>query len=108
MAGLEAQSAPMRQRYIEAYTAEVEYADRWLAGVVEKLKRTGLWDSSIVVFWSDHGEEFWEHGGWEHGHTLYNELLHVPLLIHLPGQSESHHVQQPVTLLDVMPTLLEY
>ncbi|HHO51146.1 MAG TPA: hypothetical protein ENK18_09820 [Deltaproteobacteria bacterium] len=59
-----------------------------------------------VVLFSDHGEELWEHGGFEHGHTLFDELLHVPLAIrspHLPGGTHS----APVSLLDITPTVLE-
>ncbi len=97
----------VKSRAINAYTAEIEYWDHWLGEVIATLKTEKLWDSSIIVFWSDHGEEFWEHRGELHGHSLYNELLHVPLLIHLPGQIESKRIKQPVTLLDVMPTLLE-
>jgi len=59
-----------------------------------------------VVFWSDHGEEFWEHDGWEHGHSLYDEVVRVPLLIHMPGQTRPRRLSTPVSLLDVMPTLL--
>ncbi len=97
----------IQNSFINAYTAEIEYLDHWLGEVIATLKAEKLWDSSVIVFWGDHGEEFWEHGGFEHGHSLYNELLHVPLLIHLPGQAESKRIKQPVTLLDVMPTLLE-
>jgi len=107
IARLEVRTGPTMQAYIDAYRAEVEFCDRWLDSVVRTLKSKGLWDSSIVVFWSDHGEEFWEHGSWEHGQSLFDELLHVPLLIHMPGQTTQHVVAEPVSLLDVMPTLLE-
>jgi len=90
-----------------AYAAEIEYFDEWLAEVIDSLRETGLWDRSVVVFWSDHGEEFWEHKGWGHGQSLYRELLHVPLLIHMPGQTEARIVSDPVSLLDVTPTLLD-
>ncbi len=107
MAGSEASGGPVRRRFIDAYSAEIEYCDRWLGRLVDVLKQRGLWDSSIVVFWSDHGEEFWEHGGIDHGHTLYDELMRVPLMIHVPGQSEGRRITQPVSLLDVMPTILD-
>ncbi len=107
MAGLSVRTAPERERYERAYAAEVEYFDRWLGVLVEDLKAAGLWEDSLIVFWSDHGEEFWDHGGWEHGHTLYNELLHVPLMIRPPGATDATTVTAPVSLLDVMPTVLE-
>ncbi len=107
LAGYEGASAPERQRWITAYTAETEFNDRWIGRLVERLKQQGLWDSAIVVFWSDHGEEFWDHGGCFHSTTLYNELLHVPLMIHLPGQVEGRRVAERVSLIDVMPTVLD-
>ncbi len=107
IARLAVRSGPEMQRFIDAYRAEVEFCDRWLNSVVRTLQQSGLWEDSIIVFWSDHGEEFWEHGSWEHSHTLFNELLHVPLLIHLPGQSDQRVITAPVSLLDVMPTLLD-
>lgn len=100
-------SAVERAQVIDAYAAEVEYFDRWFGPVIEALRRTGLWERSIVVVWSDHGEEFWEHGSWGHGQSLYSELLGVPLLVHLPGQTEGRRVGESVSLLDVAPTLLE-
>ena len=58
---------------------------------------------------SDHGEEFWDHGGFEHGHTLYDELIHVPLIVKFPAGVEPgrHAVSEPVRVLDVMPTLFD-
>ncbi len=100
-------SAAERTRARRAYVAEIEYFDDWLGDVVDALHRSGMWDRSVVVFWSDHGEEFWEHERWGHGQSLHNELLHVPLMIHLPGQTVGQRVAQPVSLLDVAPTLLE-
>jgi len=58
------------------------------------------------VFLSDHGEEFWEHGEFEHGHTLYDEVLRVPLVVKAPGL-EPGRVTEPVSLLDVTPTILD-
>jgi hypothetical protein len=58
---------------------------------------------------SDHGEEFFEHGGFEHGHTLYEELIHVPLLFSLPGRlPEGARLTRPVRLLDLAPTILDF
>ncbi len=106
-AGKRGRSAEERNAFLTAHVFEIEYCDSQLGQIMDYLRRTDLWESSIVVFWSDHGEEFWEHGHWEHGHTLFNELLHIPLVIHLPGQSGSHRIEERVSLLDVMPTLLE-
>lgn len=105
--GWRGKTAAARERFFQAYVGEVEYCDQRLARVTTALKASGLWDTSIVVFWSDHGEEFWEHEDWGHGQSLYNELLQVPLMVHLPGQTQARRVATPVSLLDVMPTLLD-
>lgn len=100
-------SAPEIQTIRAAYTAEIEYCDRWLGQTVRTLQDAGLWQDAIVVLWSDHGEEFWEHGGFEHGHSLYDEQLHVPFAIRVPGQTAGQVVRAPVSLLDAMPTILD-
>lgn len=100
-------SAMEREAFIAAYTAEIEYWDGWFRGVLSALDQHNLLDQSVIIFWSDHGEEFWEHGGWEHGHTLFDEVLKVPMLIHLPGQNVSRRVSDYVSLLDVAPTVLD-
>jgi len=85
------------------YDAEVAYVDRELGRLLEALDaRT----DTIVVVTSDHGEEFGDHGGFEHGHTVYRELLHVPLAIAAPKLAP-RRVTAPVGLIDVAPTLVE-
>jgi hypothetical protein len=62
----------------------------------------------MIVFLSDHGEEFYDHGGFGHGHTLYDELIKVPLMFSLPGKlAERKRVSQQVRLLDITPTILD-
>ena len=107
LAGFSAISSKARAKWLTAYTREVEYYDQCLGDLIGGLKKAGLWESAVVVFWSDHGEEFWEHDRCFHGHSLYDELLHVPLLIHEPGQAGGEHRDEYVSLLDVMPTVLE-
>jgi arylsulfatase A-like enzyme len=64
-------------------------------------------DEAVVVFASDHGEEFVEHGAWEHGKTYFKPALQVPLLLRLPGgERAGETVGELVSLIDVMPTLL--
>jgi len=60
----------------------------------------------MLVVFSDHGEEFWDHGSVSHGHTLFQELIHVPLVFHVPGL-EGRRVGATVGLMDVAPTILE-
>src|SRR5262249_38129382 len=67
------------------YEGEVRYADRQFGIFLDLLRYLDLYDDSLIVLVADHGEEFYEHGGFDHGRTLYEELLHVPLIIKLPN-----------------------
>ncbi|MEO0602152.1 MAG: sulfatase, partial [Myxococcota bacterium] len=93
---------PAAQQYIrDRYDNNIRYATDQIARLVDKLD-----DNDVLVLYSDHGEEFWEHGGFEHGHSLFDELLRVPLVIQGPGVS-ARRVDAPVSLLDVTPTILD-
>lgn len=89
------------------YDAEVAFVDHHFGVLVERLKRLGLYDSMTILVLSDHGEEFYEHGNWEHGETLYDEQLRVPFLLKLPG-NEAAGSRLPVRAghVDVLPTLV--
>ena len=89
------------------YRGEIEYVDAELARVIAKLRELGLYDQALIVFTSDHGEEFWEHGRFEHGHTLYDEVLRVPLAFKLPGNEQHAPVDTAVGTEALTPTLLE-
>jgi arylsulfatase A-like enzyme len=89
------------------YDGEIEFWDTELGRLVADLKRRGLYDDMTIVVTSDHGEEFFEHGGFWHGTTLYDEQLHVPLLLKLPkNQQGGSVVEHWVESIDIMPTLL--
>lgn len=93
---------------ISLYDGEIAYMDRSLGVLFRGLKDRKLWASTLIVFLSDHGEEFWEHGGFGHGHTLFNELIRVPLIFSLPATLPSGKRLAPqVRLLDVAPTILD-
>lgn len=68
------------------YDGEITYHDHHFAKFIERLKAMGVYEDTLIVISSDHGEEFDDHGSWGHGHSVYNELLHVPLIYHFPGQ----------------------
>ena len=74
---------------------------------MEILDRLGLYRDSLIVLTSDHGEEFWEHGGLGHGHSLHDELLWVPLIIKLPGLAARGQITSLVETTSLTPTLLE-
>jgi len=91
----------------ELYAANIEYMDGFLAKLFSALKERGVYDDTVIVFTADHGEEFHEHGGWWHGTTLYEEQIHVPLIIKPAGRpAESRRETTFARLIDVMPTLL--
>ncbi len=78
----------------ELYYGEVRYVDDSLGKLLDSLKKLDIYDESLIVLTSDHGEEFWEHGGYEHGHSLYNEVIKVPLIMKLPRSIESKLVEK--------------
>ncbi len=107
-AGTQPVSDRDREHLVALYDAEVSYHDAYLGVILDGLRARGLAHDTLVILTSDHGEEFWEHGSVGHGHTVYDELLHVPLIVHLPtAGSDGHAVHGDVGLVDVMPTLLE-
>lgn len=88
------------------YDAEVSYHDVHFGAILDGLERRGIDESTLVIVTSDHGEEFWDHGSVGHGHSVYEELLHVPMFVRIPGEAP-RRVTTPVGLVDVMPTILE-
>ena len=100
------------RQYVETtYDAEILAMDRAFAKLVTGLVERGLWEETVVVFTSDHGEEFGEHGkmGW-HAHTLYDELLKVPLVVK-PAAPDAdgwagRRMRPQVRLIDIAPTVL--
>jgi arylsulfatase A-like enzyme len=88
------------------YREEIGFTDAHLGRLLRHLGTLGLAEDTVIVVVADHGEEFMRHGWIGHTRTLYDELLRVPLVIHLPGQA-GREVRTPVSLLDVAPTLLE-
>ena len=90
------------------YDAEIAENDESFGALVAELSRRDLLASSAVVLTSDHGEEFYDHGGWRHAMTLYEEVLRVPLLLRLPGRALAGRVvAAPADQIDLAPTLLE-
>lgn len=89
------------------YDAEIRSNDRSLGDLLAVLKERGLYDQSLIVVVSDHGEEFYEHGGFGHISSLHRELLHIPLLIKFPGQRWGGTVAEGNwQQVDVAPTIL--
>jgi len=93
--------------FSDFYKQEVEYLDGWIGQVIQTLKTNNLYDNSIVIITSDHGEEFYEHGGWWHGTTLHEEQARVPLVYKNPnGIGAELSIDELSSNVDLAPTIL--
>ncbi len=97
-----------KQRLRDLHDGEISYHDHYLAGFLDRLRELGLFDDMIFVLTADHGEEFEEHGLWGHGHSVFQELLGVPLIVHWPrAEASGLRVPDTVSTIDIVPTVLE-
>ncbi len=97
-------------RLEKLHNGELAYTDSEVGRLLEGISARGLDDNTIIIITADHGEEFCDHGGFEHGHTLYNELLHVPLIIHTPeskSKKAGTSIDTTVRQIDIAPTICE-
>ncbi len=90
----------------ELYAADVRYVDAAIGRIVDTLEELGIYDETLIVLTSDHGEEFWEHDSFEHGHSLYDEVLRVPLIMTGPGITEEGEIKAPVSIESIFATIL--
>src|SRR6185295_9495830 len=91
----------------DLYDEEIAFFDARFGELLAAMRAAGRLDDSLVVFASDHGEEFLEHGHIKHCRTLFDSSIKVPLLLRIPG-TEGKTVSRPVQILDLVPTLLDY
>jgi arylsulfatase A-like enzyme len=98
-----------RRNIIGLYDGEIRYTDeKFIGPLITSLKNAGLYDRTMIIFTSDHGEEFFEHHGWGHGHSLYDESLKVPLIIKFPeSRFKGRRIHDIISLVDIFPTVLE-
>jgi arylsulfatase A-like enzyme len=94
------------EHLIDLYDAGIRQVDDQIDRLLRFLDERGMLDSSLLVLLSDHGEEFLEHGGVLHGHSQYQELVRVPLVLRGAGLPRGVRIPEPVSLLDVLPTVL--
>ncbi len=100
----EANHANARDRY----DGEIAFTDAQIGRLIAALRAKGMYDNTWFVVLSDHGEEFWEHGGEGHGTTLYDELIRIPCIVKPPHPGESGVVVDGVCeIVDVAPTLID-
>ena len=95
---------------VALYDGNLRMADDAVGRVVEALRASGRWDRTLFLLTSDHGEAFGEHGDFQHNSTLFDEMLHVPLVLRLPGGEVPVGVDtaSAAALADVVPTVLGY
>ncbi len=103
------QLSPEDARHIgDLYDAAICQLDGELGPLFARLESEGLLADTLVVVTSDHGEEFLDHGGMHHGHTQFEEMVRVPLLVRGPGVRAGTASAVPVSLVDLMPTFLDF
>lgn len=95
-----------RDHILRGYAAELSGEDRRIEQALQWVNELSLADHTIVIISSDHGEEILDHGALYHGTTVYNEQIHVPLIMVAPGL-QPRTVVNPVAAIDIMPTLLD-
>ena len=94
-------------RISKLYDAEVVAADHMVGKILDAIDEHVGFERSLIIFTSDHGEEFGEHGMVEHGHTLHREVVHVPLIVASPSLRGGRTVDAVVRTIDIFPTILE-
>ncbi len=96
-----------RQEIVSLYDAGVRWMDEQMKRLVRCLRQSNRWDNCIFALSADHGEEFLEHGRRYHAPQLSEELIHVPLLLRVPGSAKRAQNKSPFSLMNLSPTLLD-
>lgn len=90
------------------YEAGVYTFDHRFGEFIDFLEEKGIYENSMIFLLSDHGDEFMDHGAWDHGHSLYNELIKIPLMVKFPGnQYANRKIDSLVSITDILPTIME-
>jgi hypothetical protein len=101
------ETAEDRRRVVDLYDGEVRFVDGLVGRLLDALRDLGVREQTLIVLVSDHGEGLFDHGLLGHGQTLYDELLHVPLIVRFPGRALRGRVGRQVRTMDVLPTVLD-
>ena len=91
----------------EQYDTAVRYSTDQLGRFLSFLSKKGFDDDTMVILTADHGEELFDHGGFSHGYSLFDEVVRVPLVIRLPRQRQAHRVKNVVSVMDIYPTIID-
>lgn len=98
-----------RNYLVHNYDREITLVDAKISEIFKKLKEIGIYDSSLIIITADHGESFGEHDLMLHGMTLYEDNIHVPLIIKYPlHDTQQGIIEYPVSLSGIVPTILSY
>jgi len=93
---------------IREYDGEILFSDYILGKIVAELKDRKVFDNTLLIILSDHGEEFYDHGQWGHGRNFYDSTIRIAMIIHPPAPTRRHTVvEEPVSLVDIYPTILK-
>ncbi len=91
------------------HDGDITYHDHWMGEFLTRLETLGVADDTLFVITADHGEEFQDHGSWGHGHSVYQELLNVPLLFYRPGRvPEGQRIDRTVSTMFIPQTVVDF
>jgi arylsulfatase A-like enzyme len=96
-----------REHYISQYDGGIAYMDQQLAELIRHLKEAGLYENTLIIITSDHGEALGERNLLGHGISVYQDQVGVPLIVKYPGQNRGETVSREVGHTDILPTVLE-
>lgn len=100
--------SPFAEQYKDQpYDGEIAFADAQVGRLISFLKAKGLYENTLIVLSGDHGESLGEHGEKFHGFFIYNATVHVPVIIHFPGNDSAKTQPELISLTDLMPTVLQ-
>ncbi len=94
-----------KEYLIDIYDGQIRFTDECLKNFLAKLDRLELLENTVVIFTADHGEEFWEHGNFGHGHAIYEEVIRIPLII-WGKDVKKLKINTPIRIIDIFPTAL--
>ena len=90
----------------DRYDCEIHYVDQWVGKLLDWAERQPWWKDTALIVTSDHGEAFGEHGMYKHAFELWDVLVRVPLMLHIPG-AQPRRISEPRTLIDLAPTIMD-
>jgi|GEM_PF-1688595 len=97
-----------RRGLVARYDGEIASTDATLRQIADRVRALSKDRDLMIIFTSDHGEEFLDHGGWSHAHSVFSEVVHVPLIISGgPVKNESFRFPHRISMIDLAPTLLD-